>query len=559
MNDDDAADNSTSIIPPRAPEESSYNMTDLDSDPPPPLPPQDTAAATTDASPVVDVGGGVGAEYRVDDDDDDGEHHHSLPEPPDHPVYKRKEANLAQTLAGLSGNILEWYDFALFGYFSDIIGDVFFPAQDGNAAIIESFMIFGSAFLFRPIGGMLMGYIGDKYGRKLALELSIMLMALPTFLMGCLPSYASVGWASTIALTAIRIFQGLSVGGQLMSSLIYTVEGHPKSKWGLYGSYVMAASSLGTLMGSFIGMAMRSLMTYEQLVNWGWRLPFLGGILVGFSAFYLKYHCEEEHSGAQISQHEDVNPIKAAFARENRRSLFAASMVPMLWACGFYITFVWMAVFMEKLIPNPVNNAFAVNSMALLISDILIFPVIGHWSDLYGRTKLMKYGGVGIAILGPVMVRVIGSGSAILAFFGQCVLGFTLSLYGAPMCAWLAESFPPEVRLTAVSIGYNIAHAVLGGFSPAIATVMVDKFGVNSPGFLYTIVAVLSLVGLFTAPVHEVVNEGDDDEITIVDGDEKGDVAVENRSLTADGDYIIGRDDGGNGRYVANKTTPALV
>lgn len=507
--------------------------------PPPPSPSLSTA---TDDTPITaPAAQDVKAVPDVGDVDDDNEIHHSLPDPPSgtEPL-KIHEAGLLQTIAGVSGNILEWYDFALFGYFSDVIGDVFFPPQKGNAAILESFLVFGSAFLFRPIGGMIMGYIGDKYGRKLALEISIFLMAFPTFLMGCLPSYQQVGYMSTIALLFIRIFQGLSVGGQLMSSLIYTVESHPKTKWGLYGSFVMAASSLGTLFGSLVGSILRKVLSYEDLVAWGWRLPFLAGILVGFSAFYLKYHCEEEHSGAQLSRQGEVNPIKAAFARENRRALIAASFVPMLWACGFYITFVWMAIYMDKLSGNRVPNAFAVNSLSMLLSDILFFPVVGHWSDKYGRTKMMLYGGVSLGVIGPGMVYLIGTGNAFVAFMAQCALGVMLTFWGSPMCAWLAESFPPEVRLTAVAIGYNVAHAVLGGFSPAIATAMVDNIGPNSPGFLYTIVAAISLSGLSIARVHDVVPEEEaEDEVSIIHDDD----VPGHEKTRLNGEYVIGQDD----------------
>jgi len=131
------------------------------------------------------------------------------------------------------------YDFAVFGYFSDVLGEVFFPPnQAGNAATIESFVVFGGAFFMRPLGGILMGYIGDRWGSRKALTLSMFLMAFPTFLMGCLPGYSSVGPLSIVLLTLVRLMQGLSVGGQLMSSLVFTLERHPQSKWGLYGSYV---------------------------------------------------------------------------------------------------------------------------------------------------------------------------------------------------------------------------------------------------------------------------------------------------------------------------------
>jgi Sugar (and other) transporter len=150
-----------------------------------------------------------------------------------------------QTLAGVAGNVLEWYDFAVFGYFSDILGEVFFPPnQGGNASTTESFLVFGGAFVTRPIGGALMGYIGDIYGRKKALVLSIFLMAFPTFAMGCLPGYARIGKWAIVLLVFVRLLQGLSVGGQLMSSLVFTLENHDPAKWGLYGSFVMAAANL---------------------------------------------------------------------------------------------------------------------------------------------------------------------------------------------------------------------------------------------------------------------------------------------------------------------------
>ena len=160
------------------------------------------------------------------------------------------------------------YDFAVFGYFSDVIGDVFFPPQEGHAAMIESFTIFGLAFFMRPLGGILLGYVGDKYGRKKALEISIFLMAFPTFAMGCLPGYDQVGiWAVVLLTTIVRLLQGLSVGGQLVSSLVYTVENNPKEKWGLYGSFVLAASNFGTLLGGVVAAFMRSVLTPEELAS----------------------------------------------------------------------------------------------------------------------------------------------------------------------------------------------------------------------------------------------------------------------------------------------------
>jgi len=369
-------------------------------------------------------------------------HHHH---PNEIPHYKKKNKfknnKTMQTIAGVAGNILEWYDFAVFGYFSDVLGDVFFPPnQGGHKAMMESFAVFGLAFLCRPIGGVMLGYIGDTYGRKRALEISIFLMAFPTFAMGCLPSYAQVGDWAIVLLTLVRMLQGFSVGGQLVSSLVYTCENNPRGQWGLYGSFVMAAANFGTLLGGVISFVMRASLNEEQLRSWGWRLPFLSGILVSFCGFYLKYFSDDdaiEHhhgggAGGGVGEEKRVNPIKAALGKGNRRGLLAASLVPMLWSAGFYITFVWMATFMGVLVDPPVPGAFGVNSAALLLSVCLLFPLAGILSDIFGRYRIMLLGGVAMGVLSPLMVIIISRGNPFAAFFAQSAMGIALSLWGAP-------------------------------------------------------------------------------------------------------------------------------
>ena len=194
----------------------------------------------------------------------------------------------------------------------------------------------------RPVGGLLLGYLGDVYGRKRALTTSIFLMAFPTFAMGCLPSYRQVGYWSTISLVIIRLLQGMSVGGQLISSLVFTLENVPPSKWGLYGSFVWATGNFGVLLGSLVGYVVRSSFTHEELVAYGWRVPFLCGIVVSFAGFYLKStegdEEENENNHNQESQQQSTihkkkeNPLTIVFSPENIRPLFASAMVPMLWS-----------------------------------------------------------------------------------------------------------------------------------------------------------------------------------------------------------------------------------
>mmetsp|Transcript_14014 Transcript_14014/g.41037 ORF Transcript_14014/g.41037 Transcript_14014/m.41037 type:complete len:408 (+) Transcript_14014:285-1508(+) len=370
---------------------------------------------------------------------------------------------------------------------------------------MESFAVFGGAFLARPLGGLLLGYLGDVYGRKKALTVSIFLMAFPTFAMGCLPSYEQVGYTSTILLIIIRLLQGMSVGGQLMSSLIFTLESVPHEQWGLYGSFVWATGNLGVLLGSIVGYAIRSSFNHEELVKYGWRIPFLSGIVVSIAGFYLrssedndeKNDGRKEKDNKQGDCPQKQNPIHAMLATENLRPLVASAMVPMLWSSGFYLSFVWMAVYMTDLVDNPVPHALAVNSMALLGSVVLFFPIAGWLSDKYGRRTIMSIGGASIALLAPFLIEAIGKGDPWLSFWSQMFLGICLSFWGSPMGAWLVESFEPEARLTSVATGYNTAHAIVGGSTPAVATFLVDAVGPTSPGWIYVIISLIAMAGLW--------------------------------------------------------------
>ena len=446
-------------------------------------------------------------------------------------AYKSSYHESLKAIAGVAGNVLEWYDFAVFGFFSDVLGKVFFPKdQPGDLGVIESFAVFGCAFLMRPIGGLIFGYIGDVHGRKKALELSIFLMAFATTAMGCLPTYNQVGGCAVFLLVLIRMVQGMSVGGQLMSSLVFTLEGRPQSHWVLIGSFVLVGANLGTFLGGLVAYALHRRLTNEQLVRWGWRLPFLSGILVSLCGIYLKYFCDEDeihpqgvgpgHAAVPTDerlenlqddapfdeephiQDPPKNPLRLAFSSENRRSLIACAIVPLLWSGGFYLSFVWMAIYMADLIDPPVPAAFGVNSISLLLIDIW-FPVAGWLSDRLGRRFVMTIGCVGVGCMGPLLTIAIGQskGRRWIAFIAQNILGFELALFGAPMCAWLVEAFEPAARLTSVAIGYNVAQAIGGGTSPFLASLLVDVVGKYSPGIMFAVLGLLSFSGLwFVAP-----------------------------------------------------------
>ena len=187
--------------------------------------------------------------------------------------------------AGMIGNVLEWYDFSVYGYFASSIGLNFFPRQDRVAQLLAAFAVFALGYLVRPIGGALIGHVGDHYGRRAALTVSVTAMAVPTFLVGLLPGYATLGLLAPVLLVLLRMVQGLSVGGEYTSSMVFLVERAAAGRRGLAGAIAACGSGVGTLLGSGVGATIAGLMTTETLEAWGWRIPFLLGLVVGVMGF----------------------------------------------------------------------------------------------------------------------------------------------------------------------------------------------------------------------------------------------------------------------------------
>uniref|UniRef100_A0A7S4QKX4 Major facilitator superfamily (MFS) profile domain-containing protein n=1 Tax=Ditylum brightwellii TaxID=49249 RepID=A0A7S4QKX4_9STRA len=408
--------------------------------------------------------------------------------------------------AAVLGNVLEWYDFSVFGYFSDIIGEVFFPPnQKGHASLIESFAVFGLAFLVRPIGGLILGLMGDTVGRKSALETSIFFMAAPTVAMGFLPSYSKVGWISPALLIIVRLLQGFSVGGQLTSSIVFKLEQTDQSKWGRWSSIVFAFSNLGVAIGSLFSYVLRETLSKDQLNRWGWRLPFWCGIFGALPALYLKY-CAKERAIPEDSSTEndngqsgDRNVLRQSFSKSNFRPLISCMLLVAFPAATYYIVSVWLVIFMEDIVHPPVPHAFAITT-AVNIAAIFLQILCGCIADYHGNyAHLMIFGAINLAWLTPLLLHFIAQGSSVVAFFSQLILASCICLYNSGYLPWIVKSFPPSVRLTSMSFAYNLSVGIFGGFSPAVATALVSKFGSSAPGYMVTILAFFALLGLCVA------------------------------------------------------------
>ena len=304
---------------------------------------------------------------------------------------------------------------------------------------------------------------------------------------------------------------------------------------------------MGSVCGNLVGALIRQLLTDEQLLEWGWRVAFFTGILILPVAIYLHLYGKElnpneghynnenddgldelidEATVTSVDQRSDrsntmsesitssiiqnTRPLQHSFKRDNLAALLSSFLTPMLAGAGYYITFVWMSIYMSTLIDPPMRGAFWINLVASLFH--IIPAVLAGWlSDIYGRNRVMSVGAVSVGIVAPFMLWIISRGKTVDAFFAQSFIGLLLSLFSGPIFAWLPEKFPPSVRLTSAALGWNLGICVSAGFSPAVATSLVHRFGKVAPASIYPFFAILAMIGMFIST--KVHNEEDESRI----------------------------------------------
>lgn len=396
------------------------------------------------------------------------------------------------------GNLFEWYDFALFGYFAAIIGRLFFPSEDPAMELLSGFGVFAAGFIARPLGGVIFGHIGDRLGRKRALVLTILLMAIPTAIIGILPTYEQIGVAAPILLIIMRALQGLSMGGNYGGSITFTTEHTDPSKRGLIGSFAVTSCLIGIMLGSATATLFSSIFTVEALHAWGWRIPFILGILICFIGFYMRYNVPEspEYVAAQESGETRDNPVVEVF-RKHRRSLAAVVMTVVLHDLSFYILLVYMATYLSEIVGLAQNTALLINTTNLLV--VSIATIFSAWlSDKIGRKIVLAVSAV-MFIIGtiPLMTIVSNTTDPVTILLAQMVLAIAVGGYFGPIPALMVEAFPTSVRFSAIAITTNISGPFFGGTAPVVVSYLIMKTGSSMvPAYYLTAGAVAALVAL---------------------------------------------------------------
>ncbi|MFM2206267.1 MAG: hypothetical protein RL213_242 [Bacteroidota bacterium] len=393
-------------------------------------------------------------------------------------------------IVGIIGNVMEWYDFAIYGYFAATIGRLFFPSDNAAISLIASFGAFAAGFLVRPIGGLVFGRIGDLYGRQKAMLISVLVMAVPTVLIGLLPTHASIGIMAPVLLVLFRIAQGLSVGGEFTSSLVYLTENAPSGKRASYAVWGSWGATAGTLLGAGVGYIVASLLGKEQLESWGWRIPFLLGGAIAFFGYWLRHGLKTELPGAHSN-----TPAKDVFTR-HKRSMFRVVLLNIGFSVAFYTIFVYTVSFLQQV--SRFSEAKSLrNNVICMAFLLLILPFSARIADKYGRKKVLATGFTLLALGSIPLFHVMGMGIRWVTIACELTLSLAVGIISGAISAANVELMPREVRCTGLAFSYNIAVGIFGGITPMLIAWALDYLkNPATPGYWVACTAAVSLLTL---------------------------------------------------------------
>jgi MHS family proline/betaine transporter-like MFS transporter len=393
------------------------------------------------------------------------------------------------------GNALEYYDVIIYSTFALIIAQEFFPQKDADTALLIAFATFGVSFFFRPLGGLILGALGDRRGRKTALLLTMSLMLLGTLMIAVTPSYAAIGVSASVLVVVGRLVQGFSAGGEFASATAFLAE-QSKNQRGFYSSWQFASQGCSMLMAATVGFLITTLLAADQVRHWGWRLSFVFGLLIGPVLLYLRAGFVEtaEFSGQTRQEH----PLREALGRQKTNIVIALGVV-ILATVGVYVTLYMptYAVRQLHLTPQAGFGASALAGASLLV----LTPVSGWLVDRHGRLAVAMPFAIALVIAPIPLYAWLSHTPTLGAMYAtQLVIAVLLAGYLGAVSALLSDLFPVATRTTGISLGYNLGVMLFGGFAPFIMTWLAVKTeSAAVPGYYLAAGALGSAVALTAA------------------------------------------------------------
>lgn len=393
------------------------------------------------------------------------------------------------------GNALEWFDFVIFGFFATLIARLFFPTDDPTASLLLALASFGVTFVLRPLGAVVLGRFADRRGRKAALQLSLFLMMAGSFAIAVVPVYATIGVLAPVVLTVARMVQGFSVGGEFGSATAFFVEQSSRRR-GFYASWQFASQGLAAMLATGVGAAVTSLLTTQQIDDWGWRIPFVFGLIVGPIGLYIRRYISETPEFQSLA---GASPPRHSFIAVARKPFLVATGLVVLGTVAVY-TIIFMPTYAIRHLSLPVPNTFGAGLLTGAI-QLAFIPLFGSLSDRIGRTAVPIAAAVAMLLgIFPAMAWLAEAPTIARLFLVQGILGMASAAYLGSVGALMAELFPAHMRGSGLAISYAISVAIFGGFAPFVHEWLIDATGsVLAPSYYLMFAAVIGLAALISA------------------------------------------------------------
>lgn len=399
------------------------------------------------------------------------------------------------------GNFAEWFDYGVYSYFATTIANVFFPESAPQTAILATFAVFAISFVARPVGAFVWGHVGDRIGRRSALSTSILMMTGATVLIAFIPGYVTIGWWAPALLLLFRVIQGFSAAGEYAGASAYLTEYAPEGRRGLFGAVVPASTSSGLLLGSLLATVLSGWLTTDQMIAWGWRLPFLLAAPLGLVGFYIRGRLEDTPAfvAAQNDQATETGTPAMELFRYHWRAMLIALGAALLNAVGFYVVLTYLPTYLTTQLEYDATLSSLATTLSLVAYIALIF-VSGNMSDRIGRRRTLLVASALFVILTVPAFLLLDMKIFWVILLVEIALGAMLTLNDGVLPSFLSEIFPTSVRYSGFAVSFNIANAVFGGTAPFMATLLITWSGsLLAPGFYLMAAAAISFVSVLAA------------------------------------------------------------
>ena len=414
--------------------------------------------------------------------------------------------------AAAIGNVTEWYDFGVYAYFEPTIKEVFFADLPDTMGTIATFALFAVAFLVRPFGGLFFGPLADRIGRNKVLATTMILMALGTFAIGCIPSQSSIGILAPILLLVARLVQGFSTGGEYGNAMTFIAEYAPDRKRGFLGSWLEFGTFTGYIMGAIIVTVAGAALTDDQLLSWGWRIPFFVALPLGLVGVYLRTRLadtpaflalEKESEEREKEQRSESGGELRKIANLWPFMLVCIGLV-LAWNVTNYMLTSYMPTYVTTTLPDMQGGSSVSETTSQILQIVVMavalitIPLLGRLSDRIGRKPIVWFGSIGLIVFSLPAVLLIRAQTGVTIFLGLMIMGVLLICFSATMPSTLPSLFPTRVRGGALSIAFNISVSLFGGTTSVVVGSLVSATGdLNWPAYYLIATGVIGAVSIY--------------------------------------------------------------